>query len=70
MLIVWIIIGILSHVHILITWHLARARRDQLVLLPTAAEGETAKSISTYTEALAWFAAAHAVFRTSHASRD
>jgi hypothetical protein len=30
-LIVWIIIGILSHIHILITWHLSRARRDQLV---------------------------------------
>ena len=35
--------------------------------LALAAEGKAAKTIRTYTEAVAWFAAAHLIPRTSHA---
>jgi len=34
--------------------------------LHLAAEGKAAKTIRTYTEAVAWFAAAHLIRRTSH----
>ncbi|HEX3957973.1 MAG TPA: hypothetical protein VHZ03_15250 [Trebonia sp.] len=36
--------------------------------LHLAAEGKAAKTITTYTEAMAWFAAAHLLPRTSHLS--
>jgi len=35
--------------------------------LHLAAEGKAAKTVRTYTEAVAWFAAAHLIPRTSHA---
>jgi site-specific recombinase XerD len=38
--------------------------------LHLAAEGKAAKTIRTYTEAVAWFAAAHLIRRTSHTRWD
>jgi site-specific recombinase XerD len=38
--------------------------------LHLTAEGKAAKTIRTYTEAVAWFAAAHLIPRTSHARWD
>ena len=38
--------------------------------LHLAAEGKAAKTVRTYTEAVAWFAAAHLIPRTSHARWD
>jgi integrase/recombinase XerD len=38
--------------------------------LHLAAEGKAAKTVRTYTEAVAWFAAAHLIRRTSHARWD
>ena len=35
--------------------------------LHLTAEGKAAKTVRTYTEAVAWFAAAHPIPRTSHA---
>jgi hypothetical protein len=35
--------------------------------LHLAAEGKAPKTVRTYTEAVAWFAAAHLISRTSHA---
>jgi hypothetical protein len=56
---------------ILITWHLSpsTARSARFRLHP-AAEGKAAKTISTYTEALAWLVAVHVVSRTRHADWD
>ena len=50
-LIVWIIIGILSHIHILITWHLSPSTARSVRFRLHPAEGKDAKTISTYTEA-------------------
>ena len=38
--------------------------------LHLAAEGKAAKTVRTYTEAVAWFAAAHLIRRTSHTRWD